>query len=82
MTNAHGQIERQTHKVITYHDFIKCQESAENSIKYHFGHMLIQVNALCKMGAVLSASSLHRGKKELLIFVHNFLGQQTSETIV
>ena len=44
--------------------------------------MPMQVNALYKMGPVLSASFLHGEKKELLIFVRHFVGQQTSEIIV
>ena len=34
------------------------------------------------MVPVLSASSVHGGKKELLIFVSYFVGQQTSQIIV
>ena len=36
MTNAHRQTERQTY-VITCQVFNRRQQSAENSIKYHFG---------------------------------------------
>ena len=43
MTNAHRQTARQTHKVITYQDFNRCQQSAENSIKYHFGNLLLKI---------------------------------------
>ena len=42
--------------------------------------MTIQVKALFKMGPVLSASSLHGGKKD--IFVLHFVGEQTSKIIV
>ena len=36
--------------------------------------MTIQVNALCKMGPVLSASSLHGGKKDLYLSDFSFHG--------
>ena len=41
MTNVDRQTARQTHKVITYQEFNRCQQSAENSIKYHFGNLLL-----------------------------------------
>ena len=84
MTNAYRQTERQTHKVITCQVF-----SIQQKIQYCIilvttvKMLLICPYKLMHLARwVLSASSLHGGKKELLIIVRQFVGQQTSDIIV
>ena len=60
------------------------QMSTENAIQYHFGNLLLKCpyKLMHLARCVLSTSSLHGGKRELLIIVYHFVGQQTSDIIV
>ena len=85
MTNANRQTERQTHKVITCQVFTRCQQKIQYSINLVTTVIVLVICPYKLMHLarwVLSASSLHGGKKELLIIVRHFVGQQMSDIIV
>ena len=67
----------QRYEVITYQVFTRCQQSAKNSIKCHFGNLAtVKLLLICIYRLMHCACSLHGGKKELLVFVCHFVGQE------
>ena len=81
----HTGRERGKHKVITCQVFTRCQQKIQYSIILLTTVKLLVIcpHKLMHLARwVLSASSLHGGKKELLLIVRHFVGQQTSDIIV
>ena len=56
------QTARQTQKVNNYQDFNRCQQSAENSIKYHFGNLLLIYFFI--WGFTLLSTQKYKSKKQ------------------
>ena len=81
----HTGRQRGKHTKLSLANFTGCQQKIQYSIILVTTVKLLVICPYKLMHLarwVLSASSLHGGKKDLLIIVRHFVGQQTSDIIV